>query len=87
MGFWAGFHGGYSMSPSYLTILRTITMHQPILIRDLYLALPSWNSRTVDNILRCLSDEGLIHGRSDSRKRYKGPVWLTVRGRGVIDEI
>jgi len=68
-------------------ILRTIAAHQPIMMRDLHLVLSDWNPRTIDNILRRLSDEGLIYGRDDSRKRYKGPVWLTVKGSEKVDEI
>ncbi len=67
------------MTPPQLTILRTIAKHQPILKSDLYkLPIPS---QCIQVYLWNLRQQGYV-----SYDRRKGPVWLTVKGREVIDE-
>ncbi len=70
------------MTTTQLNILRTIAQYQPILKDDLYKLL---NIR--------LTKDGHYYQLKNLRKwgyveyeRRKGPVWLTVKGRGVIDE-
>ncbi len=70
------------MTPTHLTILRTIATHQPILKDDLYRLLNMrLNSAGHYIELMNLRERGYIQ-----YSRRKGPVWLTVKGRGVIDE-
>ena len=70
------------MTPTHLTILRAIAQYQPVLKDELYRLLPirlPSNGQYVD--LNELRDGGYVQF-----ERMKGPVWLTVRGREVIDE-
>lgn len=68
------------MTPTHLTILRTIAAHQPILKEDLYhlLSIPIGKHYYQ---LKCLHKQGYVQF-----ERKKGPVWLTVRGKEVLDE-
>lgn len=70
------------MTSTQLAILRTIANRQPILKDDLYriLSIPRRKDGHY-SILNNLREEGYI-----DYNRHKGPVWLTVKGRGVIDE-
>jgi len=69
------------MTSTHLTILRTIATHQPILKGDLYELLPMSNE-CMQVYLWSLKRKGYIQ-----YGRVKGPVWLTVKGREVINEI
>ena len=70
------------MTPAHLTILRTIAAHQPILKEDLYRILSMQRKDGHYYQLKNLRKQGYI-----SCGRRKGPVWLTVKGSEVIDEI
>ncbi len=67
------------MTPAQLNILRTIAKFQPILKSDLY-KLPIPN-QCIQVYLWSLKQRGYV-----SYDRRKGPVWLTMKGRQVIDE-
>ncbi len=71
------------MTTTQLNILRTIAQHQPILKDDLYKLLSiRLNSAGHYIELMNLRKRGYVqYGRN------KGPVWLTVKGREVIDEV
>ncbi len=70
------------MTTTQLNILRTIARHQPISRHNLYYLIPDFSPHTLANYLCSLSDEGYV--RYGERR---GNVWLTVKGREVIDEI
>ena len=70
------------MTNHQLSILRIIAAHQPILKEDLY-RLSSLTSKDSQNYqLKNLRKQGYIQF-----ERKQGPVWLTVRGSEVVDEI
>ncbi len=71
------------MTPTHLTILRTIAAHQPILKDDLYCLLSlRLNSAGHYIELMNLRKRGYVqYGRN------RGPVWLTVKGGEAIDEV
>ena len=70
------------MTNYQLTILRTIAAHQPILKEDLY-RLSSILSKDSQNYqLKNLRKQGYIQF-----ERKRGPVWLTMRGAEMLDEI
>lgn len=71
------------MTSTQLAILRTIYTKQPIMKDDLYrlLSIPL-NSAGHYSALFNLRKRGYIQ-----YSRMSGPVWLTVKGRGVIDAI
>jgi len=71
------------VTPSHLTILRTVAKNQPILKDDLHRLLS----------IR-LSSDGHYYQLKNLRKRgyiqygrKRGPVWLTLKGSEVINEI
>ena len=71
------------MTPTHLTILRTIAERQPVLKDDLLRILSI--ARRSDGHYRILFDlkeQGYIE-----YDRHKGPVWLTVKGREIIDTV
>ena len=71
------------MTSTQLSILRTIAAHQPILKDELYRILSMrLNSAGHYIELMNLRERGYIQ-----YSRARGPVWLTVRGRGVIEEV
>ncbi len=70
------------MTTTQLNILRTIAKHQPVSRRNLYSSMPDFSPRTLANYLCALSNEGYV-----SYGERRGNVWLTVKGREVIDEI
>ena len=71
------------MTLTHLTILRTIAAHQPILKDELYRILS----------MRLTGDGHYYQLKSLRKRGYiqygrrKGPIWLTVKGSEVIDEI
>ncbi len=67
------------MTPTHLIILRTIAAHQPILKLDLYQLLPM-PYQCVQVYLWKLRQQGYVR-----YERRKGPVWLTMRGKEVIE--
>jgi DNA-binding MarR family transcriptional regulator len=68
------------MTNYQLAILRAIADNQPVMISDLHKD-SDLTYNTFSNMLTSMRDEGLIHKRG-----YKGPVWLTVKGRDKVDE-
>ena len=71
------------MTPTHLTILRTIAAHQPILKDELYRILS----------MR-LTEDGHYYQLKNLRKRgyiqcgrRKGPVWLTLQGLQIIEGV
>ncbi len=65
------------MTTTQLSILRTIAAHQPILKDELYRIL----STRLNYQLKNLRKRGYVE-----YERRKGPVWLTLRGKELIDE-
>ncbi len=71
------------MTPTQLTILRTIARYQPIMKDNLYRLLSlRLNSAGHYIELMNLRKRGYVqYGRN------RGPVWLTVKGGEAIDEV
>ncbi len=70
------------MTPTQLSILRTIADRQPVMNIDLFRAGPNIKRDSFAYHLRVLQRKNLIHVTNRD-----GPVWMTVRGSEVIDEI
>jgi hypothetical protein len=70
------------MNPVQLAILRTIRKLQPVLSTDLFRAGPNIKRDSFGYHLRVLHRKYLIHIANRD-----GPVWLTLRGSEVLDEI
>ena len=70
------------MTPTHLAILRTINAKQPIMKNDIYRSVPDYAPHTLANYLSALQDMGYIQ-----YERKRGPVWLTLKGLEVVNEI